>query len=80
MTMGDPLRLGPPASPGDVTGFVNTTGGPIGGGGSFVTELHLLTSGATLNVVSNGVIPEPTSIVVWLLGLVASVGFFRRRR
>jgi hypothetical protein len=76
MSMGDPNRLGTSAA--TVPGFPGIPGitqsQTLGGGGSIVTELRLL-GGGTLSV-----IPEPTSTVVWLIGMIASASFFRRRK
>ncbi|MCH8923824.1 MAG: hypothetical protein IIA67_11845, partial [Planctomycetes bacterium] len=73
MTMGDPNRLGTSALTVPVFDGINTDGLILGGGGSFVVELQLLDDG-TLSV-----IPEPASATVWLVGLVVSAGYFRRR-
>ena len=80
MTMGDPDRQGTSESTVPIFSGIDTAGVPLGGGGSFITELHVVTPNATLSVVPDSVIPEPASIAVWMLGLVASLGFFRRRR
>jgi hypothetical protein len=63
----------------DVVGFTADAGGDLWTGNSGGTSYQFSESTGVLSVLTSAVIPEPSTFLIWSLGLLGLIGWRRRR-